>query len=178
MEEMFELLLVVICAVVGIAAKASKNKKKTQTKPASKWEEMGERISVGIEKLNEIIEEEDESDEDDEGDEVPHIAMNPVIIPPVIQGAPAAAPVMPLAPEGVPSGEGDCDHPLHEPVVIPMPKPALKPVKEAAAIEIERIATHRSSVIPGKVNAAQLRQAVVMSEVLGRPVVLKGAVRR
>ncbi len=174
MEEMFELLLVIVCAVIGIAAKAKKNKKKTESKPASTWDAVGEKISSGIDKLNEILEE-----EADEDDETPRIVIpHQVIVPAAAQPAAAPVPVMPHEPEGVPSGEGDCDHPLHEPVVIPMPRPAVKPVKESAAIELERIAAHKSSVIPGKVNAAQLRQAVVMSEVLGRPVALKGALRR
>ena len=193
MEELLELGLVVIVAVIGIVSKANKNKKKAQSKPASAWEAVGEKVL-------ELMEDE-ESDEDEEEVDPGQIEMAipyapaqpaPPVAPaavhqpvqpaamhqPVQMHVPAARPVMPVqampSAEGMRSGEGDCDHPLHEPVRVPVRKPA---VKESPALEVERH-QRRAGFAPAGVNAAGLRQAVIMSEVLGKPVSLRGAGRR
>lgn len=196
MEELLELGLVVIVAVIGIVSKANKNKKKAQSKPASAWEAVGEKVL-------ELMEDE-ESDEDEEEVDpgqlemaIPYAPAQPAqpappvapaavhqpvqpaaIHQPVQMHVPAARPVMPVqampSAEGMRSGEGDCDHPLHEPVRVPVRKPA---VKESPALEVERH-QRRAGFAPAGVNAAGLRQAVIMSEVLGKPVSLRGAGRR
>lgn len=183
MEEVFELALVVICAIIGIAAKAGKNKKKAESKPASRWDEVGDgkpagiNVSLGIEKLNEILSE--IVDEDDEED-IPAAAIPAVPVQPAV--AVPQQTVMPMPPVRAPevntSMEGDCDHPLHEPVVLHMPKPKVKPAAETPAMQLERLTAHKNAAVSGRPTAAQLRQAVIMSEVLGKPVALKGAYRR
>lgn len=182
MEELLELIVIIIIAGVGILSKASKGKKKENKKSASPWDDISGKIAAGIEKVNELIENEGETPV--RKPQMPKeidISTAPVVTvtqSTVVQSV--AAPVEVIDVEGFESGEGDCDHPLHEPVEMKKPAPVvrMKSEKPTTDLEIERIETHKSNLVSGKVTAAQLRQAVVMSEVLGKPVALRGAVRR
>ena len=189
MEELFELIVVIVIAGLGILSKSAKGKKKDKKKSASPWDDISDKIAAGLDKVNELIEEEGEKPVRKHA--VPPQTAAPIVVvsqpaapaaavsQPVAVAEPMVPPVM-LSDEGEKSGEGDCDHPLHAPVEVPKPAPRLEARlrKPAPEIALERVAVHSSAVIPGRVTAAQLRQAVVMSEVLGKPVALKGAARR
>jgi len=190
MEELFELIVVIIVAGIGIISKAAKGKKKK--KPASSgsaWDELGAKIETGFDKVIEILEEEDEDRPKIQIPPVPQqpaavtaIPVQPSIMP-VIAAESGSLPDDGLT-EGSRSGEGDCEHPLHMPApavpaapAMPVKRP-VKPVEQAPAMQLERVAVHRSGVFSGRLTAAQLRHAVVMNEVLGRPAALRNSARR
>lgn len=189
MEELFELIVVIVIAGLGILSKSAKGKKKDKKKSASPWDDISEKIVAGLDKVNELIEEEDEKPVRKpvmpQKTAAPIVVVNQPAAPvaavsqPVVIPEPDLIPVM-ASTEGQRSDEGDCDHPLHAPVEVPKPVPrlVLKPQKSAPDMEIERVEVHNSTVVPSRVTAAQLRQAVVMSEVLGKPVAIRRAARR
>ena len=175
MEEMLELILVLIVAGIGIASKSNKKKKKAQqpVRPrTTAWDEMDEQVE---QRFSEFM-------EDREGEPVipyapsqPHQPAAPQIqiVPP--QPMPVPAALQPAKP--VQSVEG---MPVDFIVTAPAPRPVKKPrpaQEPEAPMQTMHVRT-RSAAIPERLNSANLRSAVIMSEVLGKPVALRNTARR
>ena len=79
-------------------------------------------------------------------------------------------PVKELHVEGMPA----------EPIPAPLPKPRPKPRPAMKSEEPMQTVRHasRSRMLPERITAGTMRSAVVMSEVLGKPVSLKNTARR
>ena len=168
MEEMLELAVVIIAAAIGIASKANKKKKKAQkpVKPAtSAWDEMEESIEK---RFDEFIEKHD-------GEPIiPYAPSQPAAAP---QPAQAVQPVpQVIIAQTVPElhVEGAPAEPVAPPVKKPRPRP--RPKAEEPVQTVHH--TQRSPIIPERINAGTLRSAVVMSEVLGKPVSLRNTARQ
>jgi len=170
MEEMLELAVVIIAAAIGIASKANKKKKAQKpVKPAtSAWDEMEESIEK---RFDEFIEKHD-------GEPIiPYAPSQPAAAP---QPAQAVQPVQPMPQviiaQTVPElhVEGAPAEPVAPPVKKPRPRP--RPKAEEPVQTVRH--TQRSPLIPERINAGALRSAVVMSEVLGKPVSLRNTARR
>lgn len=157
-EGLLQIVLIFIVAVSGIVSMLNKGKKeakKPQQPKASAWDELDESVEKRFEEF--IGKHDDKPD-------VPYVTHQPVPMQPVM----VMQPVPDMHIEGMPA----------EPVVAPAPKPAaqkeLKPMEPVRKVEH----TARSRILPKNINADTLRSAVVMSEVLGKPVALKKAARR
>lgn len=193
MEEILELLVIVIIAGIGIASKASKDKKKksaskdtnVRKKTSAAWDEIGAKITAGLEAVNGLDDEEEEVFPVSKPAPKAHPAPAAPAPIPVMVNQPGMAqnvmmPPVTFSNEGTKSDEGDCDHPLHAPVDIPKPayRPVKIPVTAAEDVKAPVIVSHGKTGISGKISAKQLRQAVIMSEVLGKPAALRHTVRR
>lgn len=182
MEEMLELILVLIVAGIGIASKSNKKKKKAQQPAppkATAWDEMDARVE---QRFTEFM-------EDREGEPMipyapsqPHQPGIPPVQPAVpqaqiLQPQPVPVPAAVQPAKTVQSVEG---MPVDFVVAPPAPRPVKKPrpaQEPEAPMQTMHVRT-RSAAIPERLSSASLRSAVIMSEVLGKPVALRNTARR
>ena len=198
MEDIFEAIIALALVAFAIARKSRKNKaakqkteqgfsdsvpNKAAAMPAEKVKAPNEKgasgVKVNLDKAVKFLEDlEVEGLVSFEGGKPITEGLKNIIPASPVPGAAPAVPAVPVppAPAATASMEGECDHPEHIPVM-----QTVKKVQRA------RIAEQR---VPGNapeeetangfsgMNAQELRRAVVMSEVLDRPLALRPRIRR
>lgn len=200
MEDIFEAIIALALVAFAIARKSRKNKAakqkteqgfsdsmpdKAAAMPAEKVKAPNEKGAPGVkadldkadlDKAVKFLEDlEVEGLVSFEGGKPITEGLQNIIPASPIPGAAPAVPVPP-APAATASMEGECDHPEHIPVMQTVEK-----------VQRARIAEQRAPGDAAKeetpngfsgMNARELRRAVVMSEVLDRPLALRPRIRR
>ena len=176
MEDIFEAIIGIIVIALGIAAKASKNKKAQSAKKpqVSAWDELDESVEKRFAQL---------IGKHDGEPVIPYAPVQPAQPQQPAPPTPAQPIVEPLtvAPSAEPAVMAEPE--MHfegmpaETAPVPEPKPVFRIAEPVAEVEPERPATRRR-LVPERITADTLRSAFVMSEVLGRPVALRNAARK
>lgn len=193
MEEFFELIVAAIAIAVGVTLKNSKKKAENAKKRGDATPDAADGFDWDlIERPEAKPEKEELKMQIPYAPAEPAAKPAPAIIQPelaavvkaamnAVAGAAKPQPARAAAahPEGCHSEEGPA--PGHPPKKL-QPKP--KGAANARHTEVPKPASARrparpqdAEVAPVRVDAAQLRQAVIMSEVLGKPVALRGGIK-
>ena len=198
MEDIFEAIIALALVAFAIARKSRKNKaakqkteqgfrgsvpNKAAAMPAEKVKEPNEKgasgVKVNLDKAVKFLENlEVEGLVSFEGVKPITEGIKNIIPASPVPGAAPAVPAVAVPPEpaATASMEGECDHPEHIPVM-----QTVKKVQRARIAEQRAPGNAPEEETPNGfsgMNAQELRRAVVMSEVLDRPLALRPRIRR